>query len=67
MLIIGAGEVGHTVAAKIAGHPEYRIDLVGYLDDGEPRHNGHEGPPLPVIGALRDLDAHRRRRSASTA
>ncbi len=57
VIIIGAGEVGHTVAAKIAGHPEYRIDLIGYLDDGEPRHNGHEGPPLPVIGALRDLDA----------
>jgi exopolysaccharide biosynthesis polyprenyl glycosylphosphotransferase len=57
VLIIGAGEVGHTVAAKIAGHPEYRIDLIGYLDDGEPRHNGREGPPLPVIGALRDLDA----------
>jgi exopolysaccharide biosynthesis polyprenyl glycosylphosphotransferase len=45
------------VAAKIAGHPEYRINLIGYLDDGEPRHNGREGPPLPVIGALRDLDA----------
>ncbi len=42
VLIVGAGEVGHTVAAKIAGHPEYRIDLVGFLDDGEPRHNGHE-------------------------
>jgi exopolysaccharide biosynthesis polyprenyl glycosylphosphotransferase len=57
VLIIGAGEVGHTVAAKIAGHPEYRIHVIGYLDDGEPRHNGREGPPLPVIGALRDLDA----------
>ena len=57
VLIIGAGEVGHTVAAKVAGHPEYRIDLVGFLDDGEPRHNGQEGPPLPVIGTLGDLDA----------
>ena len=57
VLIIGAGEVGHTLAAKIAGHPEYRIDLVGFLDDGEPRHNGHGAPPVPVIGALGDLDA----------
>jgi exopolysaccharide biosynthesis polyprenyl glycosylphosphotransferase len=57
VLIIGAGEVGHTVAAKIAAHPEYRIELVGFLDDGEPRHNGREGPPLPVVGALDDLDA----------
>ena len=44
VLIIGAGEVGHTVAAKIAGHPEYRIDLVGYLDDGQPRTQRPRGP-----------------------
>ena len=56
VLIIGAGEVGNTVAAKIAGHPEYRIELIGFLDDGEPRRNGNGGPVLPVIGALDDLD-----------
>jgi exopolysaccharide biosynthesis polyprenyl glycosylphosphotransferase len=56
VVIIGAGEVGHTLAAKIACHPEYRIKLVGYLDDGEPRHNGREGPALPIIGSLADLD-----------
>ena len=56
VLIIGAGEVGHTLAAKIARHPDYRIKLVGFLDDGEPRRNGDDGPPLPVIGALDDLD-----------
>ena len=57
VLIIGAGEVGHTLAAKIAAHPEYRIELIGFLDDGEPRRNGHGGPDVPVIGALDDLDA----------
>ncbi len=57
VLIIGAGEVGHTLAAKIAAHPEYRIDLIGFLDDGEPRHNGHGAPDVRVIGALDDLDA----------
>jgi len=57
VLIIGAGEVGHIVAAKVAGHPEYRIDLIGFLDDGEPRQDGRKGPTLPVIGALGDLDA----------
>jgi exopolysaccharide biosynthesis polyprenyl glycosylphosphotransferase len=56
VLIIGAGEVGHTLAAKIAGHAEYRIRLIGFLDDGEPRKNGAGGPPVPVIGALDDLD-----------
>ncbi len=57
VLIIGAGEVGHTIAAKISAHPEYHIKLVGFLDDGEPRRNGDGGPPLPVIGTLDDLGA----------
>ena len=57
VLIIGAGEVGHTLAAKIAVHPEYRIDLIGFLDDGEPRRNGRSVPKVSVMGALDDLDA----------
>jgi len=56
VLIIGAGEVGHTLADKMAKHPEYRVKLVGFLDDGEPRRNGSDGPLVPVIGALDDLD-----------
>lgn len=56
VVIVGAGEVGHSLAAKIAKHPEYRIELVGFLDDGEPRRNGDDGPPVPVIGTLGDLD-----------
>jgi len=55
VLIIGAGEVGHTLAAKIAKHAEYRMKLVGFLDDGEPRRNGNGGVHLSVIGALGDL------------
>jgi len=53
VLIVGAGHVGQSVAAKIANHAEYRVDLVGYLDDGEPITNG--GPPARVLGALDDL------------
>jgi exopolysaccharide biosynthesis polyprenyl glycosylphosphotransferase len=55
VLIIGAGEVGHTLAAKIGKHTEYRMKLVGFLDDGEPRRNGNGGVHLPIIGALGDL------------
>jgi exopolysaccharide biosynthesis polyprenyl glycosylphosphotransferase len=55
VLIIGAGEVGHMIAAKINKHPEYRITLVGFLDDGEPRRNGDGGPPVPMVGAFGDL------------
>jgi len=55
VLIIGAGEVGHMIAAKISKHPEYRITLVGFLDDGEPRRNGDGGPPVPMVGTFHDL------------
>ncbi len=55
VLIIGAGQVGHSVAAKFAKHPEYRVKLVGFLDDGEPRRNGDDGPPARILGALDDL------------
>jgi exopolysaccharide biosynthesis polyprenyl glycosylphosphotransferase len=57
VLIIGAGEVGHTIAEKISKHPEFAVELVGFLDDGEPRRKGHEGPKLPVLGSLVDLRA----------
>ncbi len=55
VLIIGAGDVGHTLAAKISKHPEYRMTLVGFLDDGEPRNNVVGGPVLPMIGVFDDL------------
>lgn len=53
-LIVGAGEVGHTLADKISRHPEYRVSLVGFLDDGEPRRGG-ECACLPILGSLGDL------------
>jgi exopolysaccharide biosynthesis polyprenyl glycosylphosphotransferase len=35
-LILGAGDVGQLIARKITQHPEYAIDLVGFVDD-DPR------------------------------
>ena len=32
-LIVGAGEVGRTLERKIASHPEYGLELVGFVDD----------------------------------
>lgn len=54
-VIVGAGTVGHTLAGKIAKHPEYRIELVGFLEDGEPMPNG-QGPEVPVVGSLTELE-----------
>lgn len=55
VLIIGAGEVGHTVARKLGAHPEYRVHVVGFLDDGEPRRSAGDGPSPPLLGSLADL------------
>ncbi len=38
-LIVGAGDVGQLVARKIMQHPEYAIELVGFVDD-DPRALG---------------------------
>lgn len=55
VVIVGAGEVGHKLAGKIYKHPEYRVRLIGFVDDGEPvSRNG--GPDLPIIGTLADLE-----------
>jgi exopolysaccharide biosynthesis polyprenyl glycosylphosphotransferase len=35
-MILGAGDVGQLVARKITQHPEYKIELVGFVDD-DPR------------------------------
>ena len=56
VLIVGAGEVGHTVAGKIVKRPRLRVKLVGFLDDGEPRRGvAGSAPTAPVLGALDDL------------
>ena len=31
-MIVGAGDVGQTIARKILQHPEYGINLVGFVD-----------------------------------
>ena len=53
-LIVGAGAVGHLLGEKIGKHPEYNLQLVGYLDDGEPF--GGRKPTVPVVGSLEELD-----------
>ncbi len=32
-LIVGAGDIGRTLERKIASHPEYGLELVGFVDD----------------------------------
>jgi exopolysaccharide biosynthesis polyprenyl glycosylphosphotransferase len=39
-IIVGAGPVGHLVKRKIEAHPEYGLELVGFVDDGVPGEHG---------------------------
>ena len=53
-LIVGAGEVGQLMARKVLHHPEYGLNLVGFVDAyplKRPSHLEH----LPVQGELEDL------------
>jgi exopolysaccharide biosynthesis polyprenyl glycosylphosphotransferase len=48
-IIIGAGDIGQLVARKLLQHPEYRINLVGFLDT-QPRNRRPELEHLALLG-----------------
>jgi exopolysaccharide biosynthesis polyprenyl glycosylphosphotransferase len=49
-VIIGAGEVGQLIGRKLLQHPEYHINLVGFVD-AEPREKRRDLGDLPILGA----------------
>jgi exopolysaccharide biosynthesis polyprenyl glycosylphosphotransferase len=48
VLVVGAGHVGVRLAESLQRHPEYGLDLVGFIDD-EPRVDP-ERLPAPLLG-----------------
>jgi exopolysaccharide biosynthesis polyprenyl glycosylphosphotransferase len=48
-VIVGAGEIGQTVARKLLQHPEYGLNLVGFVD-AEPRERTNGLGHLTVLG-----------------
>jgi exopolysaccharide biosynthesis polyprenyl glycosylphosphotransferase len=55
-VIVGAGEVGQLVAKKLLRHPEYGINVVGFVDsDPKDRHRGLEH--LALLGGTDRLPA----------
>lgn len=55
-IIVGAGDVGQSVARKVLRHPEYGINLVGFVDSNpRPRQDGIE--EVPLLGAPSTLPA----------
>jgi exopolysaccharide biosynthesis polyprenyl glycosylphosphotransferase len=55
-LVVGAGAIGQLVARKIGQHPEYRLDLVGFVD-AEPLESRAETREVATLGELEDLQS----------
>jgi exopolysaccharide biosynthesis polyprenyl glycosylphosphotransferase len=55
-IIVGAGEVGQLVARKFLQHPEYGINLLGFLD-AAPTERGRGLEQVRLLGRSSDLPA----------
>ncbi len=53
-VIVGAGETGQLIARKLLQHPEYGINLVGFVD-AEPKPRRSDLDDLVILGELQDL------------
>jgi exopolysaccharide biosynthesis polyprenyl glycosylphosphotransferase len=53
-VIVGAGDIGQLVARKLLQHPEYGINLVGFVDS-EPKERNSNLGHLTVLGAPHEL------------
>ncbi len=53
-LIIGAGSVGQLIARKLLQHPEYGLNIVGFVDDNPTERRSDIGD-LAVIGGMTNI------------
>jgi len=53
-VIVGAGEIGQLVASKVLRHPEYGINLLGFVDEVPTRRRGDLGD-LSLLGRIDEL------------
>ena len=55
-VIVGAGDVGQLIAKKLLNHPEYGINLVGFID-AEPKERREDLEHLALLGDTTRLPA----------
>jgi len=55
-VIVGAGEIGQLIAKKLLQHPEYGINLVGFID-GHPKERREDLEHLALLGGTDRLNA----------
>ena len=53
-VIVGAGEVGQTIAEKLLRHPEYGVNVVGFVD-AEPKEQRPSLSELTILGSPEHL------------
>ena len=53
-VIVGAGDVGQLIGRKILQHPEYRVNLVGFVD-AAPKERRRDLGDLPVLGGADEI------------
>jgi exopolysaccharide biosynthesis polyprenyl glycosylphosphotransferase len=65
-VILGAGEIGQLIARKFVKHPEYGVNVVGFVDRDPkirradlPEHLTILGPPERLPDIIRSLDVER--------
>jgi exopolysaccharide biosynthesis polyprenyl glycosylphosphotransferase len=54
VVVVGAGDVGQLVGRKLIQHPEYRLQLVGFVD-ARPKERRSELADVRILGNLEDL------------
>ena len=64
-IVVGSGEIGQLLARKLVQHPEYGLNLVGFVDEHAPRLDGSVdgvpflGLPSELSEIIRDRDVER--------
>lgn len=53
-IIVGAGDVGQLIARKMSKHPEYGLDVVGFVDS-DPKRRRSDLDTLTVLGRPEEL------------
>ncbi len=53
-LIVGAGDIGQLVARKLQKHPEYKLNVVGFVD-AEPKIRREDLGDLTLVGTIDEL------------
>ena len=54
VVILGAGDVGQLVARELLRHPEYGMNVVGFVDSA-PKRRRADVTGVPILGSLDDL------------